>query len=486
MRNFKNWLNESQNENLDKYEGREPHHQYHTEDGHTIHVHVDKNPKGSHAAFLNKSLGYVTKLVHWNVGAKQPSKTELEHAGKDDPNLKEEFFIGEGWLIEKAPPKVKVAKETKHVIDGRMTPNTGGKVTELATMVHLIGHKHAHAGTAGSPEHEAEAKPFKDEIQKMTKGAKKEDVQLRIEHGRAAANNILDDVKLEHGDNAKILNVAHTANAGDIPKFTRGRHNDTQDDNPSDVAVEVGGSNAKKDKKNSDDTHFEGYSLKSSLKSKEITAKNPAVHMDTVLDTPDRPFSQTAEKISREGLKKVHEKMGAAGQKAADRARTIEAERDKARAAGTYNSKEGTELEQQSRVHGRASIQALGEHLYDHSKHLLDNHPDGHKMIGKMLKNHLTSESSMRWKKLKVRGDTPEKVSSTITHGNESELGKLLTHPKTKFEVSKKDGGSTVTYHMIHPQTGERVAIAHYTAKTKSNAYKSDVHGWNVRPASGH
>jgi hypothetical protein len=28
--------------------------------------------------------------------------------------------------------------------------------------------------------------------------------------------------------------------------------------------------------------------------------------------------------------------------------------------------------------------------------------------------------------------------------------------------------------------------LAHYSPKTKSNAFKSDVHGWNVVPAKVH
>ena len=130
MQTFKNWLTEETQHS--EYDTREPHHAYHTEDGHLIHVHLNKNPKGTHAVFSNKTLGnQMTKVVHWNVGASQPGKYELEEAGKeDDESLKEEYFIGSGWLLEKAPPKVKVApEETKHVIDGEMTPNTGGKLS---------------------------------------------------------------------------------------------------------------------------------------------------------------------------------------------------------------------------------------------------------------------------------------------------------------------------------------------------------------------
>ena len=489
MRTFKNWLVEEKSSS--EYDNREPHHAYHTDDGHLIHVHLNKNPKGTHAVFINKSLGnQVTKVVHWNVGADQPSKYELERAGKEDNLQQESFHIGEGWLLERAPAKVKVEKpkkEVKHVIDGKMTPNTGGKVTELATMVHLIGHKHEHAGTFGSKEHEAEAKPYKDEIEHMVKGVKDpEEVQTRIEHGRAAANNILAHLKEKHGPNAKIVNVAHTAQPGDIPRFTRGLHNDDQESNPSDVAVEVAGSKKKASKKNSDGTHFEGYSLKSSKKANEITAKNPAIHMNGLLDHPSREFK--AEKVSREGIKKhVLKPMNVDHLTQTQRAKVVDAEREKAAAAGNYDKQKGTQLEQDANVGGRKAINDVATELHSHLHHLINNVGDeGHRMIGKMMKNHLTSESSMPWSKVKVKGETKDKVKSTIAEGSESPMAKIFDHPNTKFTVHRKEGSNSVTIGYHHPETGEHVTLAHYTPKTKSNVFKSDVHGWNVRPAATH
>lgn len=481
MHGFRNWLVENLTGGAPThYEGQKPHHEYHTEDGHHIQVHVSKNEKGSHAVFINKSLGgHVTKLVHWNVGAKQPSKSELEQMGKGGEE--EDAHLREHYQLSEAAAK-KAEKEEQHVINGKMTPNTGGKVAEHATMAYLIGHKHAHAGTTGSPEHLAELKEHEDEIKRITKGvADPKSVETRMEHGRAAANLILQHVKEKHGPDAKIVNVGHTAKPGDIAKFTRGVHtNDTQKNNPSDVAVEVSGSRLKPHKRNSDGTHFEGYSLKSSEKAAEITANNPAIHLHGMLDAPGRKLN--TDKVSRDSLKKyVHKPLGGEGKIAAVRSKEIKA----AREANTTGNK--TELEQKASEGGRKAIDAVTSEFHKHLQHLTTKEGDeGHHLIGKMLKQHLVADSDMPWAKVKSKGDQKEKVKASLTGGSESPLKKILNDKKTKFSVQRKAGSPTVNVGYLHPETGEHVTLAKYTPKTKSNAYKSDVHGWNVVPASHH
>ncbi len=481
MHGFRNWLVENLTGGAPThYEGQKPHHEYHTEDGHHIQVHVSKNEKGSHAVFINKSLGgHVTKLVHWNVGAEHPSKAELEQLGKGSEE--EDAHLKESYLLEAATKKVKEPKEEQHVINGKMTPNTGGKVAEHATMAYLIGHKHAHAGTTGSPEHLAEVKEHEDEIKRITKGvADPKSVETRMEHGRAAANLILQHVKEKHGPDAKIVNVGHTAKPGDIARFTRGVHtNDTQKNNPSDVAVEVSGSRLKPHKKNSDGTHFDGYSLKSSEKAAEITANNPAIHLHGMLDTANRKLG--TEKVSRDSLKKhVHEPLGGAGKSATQRGAEIKAKR-----LETGESK--TELEHKASEGGRKAIDNVTSEFHKHLQHLTTKEGDaGHHLIGNMLKQHLVADSDMPWAKVKSKGDQKEKVKASLTGGSESPLKKILNDKNTKFSAIRKPGSPTVHVGYLHPETGEHVTLAKYTPKTKSNAYKSDVHGWNVVPASHH
>jgi hypothetical protein len=481
MRTFKNWLFEGTE---DAYEGRKPHHIYHTEHGHEIHVHMDKNPKGTHATFLNKSLGGgKTKLVHWNAGATPPSKQELEKLGNEE-ELNEELNPFAQYLIEKAPPKTKIAKpkkEAQHVNDdGSLSINAGGKVTELATVVHLIGHKHMDAGTHGSPEHEAEVKPYKDEIEKMTKGANKDAVQLRIEHGRAAANAIKEEIKQTHGEDAKIVNVGHTAKPGDIPKFTRGVHNDGQE-NTADAAVEIGGSTNKPHPDNSDGTHFEGYSLKSSKQGGEITGKNPSGNMNGEFDSPTRKLQ--ADEVGRAGLKKyVHEPMGVGDLKAARRAEKLQAHRDAHLAAGGKKNESEWELEANER--NRDALKETAGELHNHLQHLMSE--GNHHIIGKALQHHLMPDTDMPLKKVKAVGNTPEKTRAIVEPNSDHPLKKILKSKKTKYYSKQTAGGAAVQVGYVHPETGEQIPLTYYTPKTKSSAYKSDNMSWNVRPVKFH
>ena len=56
----------------------------------------------------------------------------------------------------------------------------------------------------------------------------------------------------------------------------------------------------------SDEPKYEGFSLKSSKKSKNITVKNPSIDIDGTLDHATRKLG--TREISSEGLKKVQEK----------------------------------------------------------------------------------------------------------------------------------------------------------------------------------
>ena len=77
MHNFRTWLTEEFNS--DDYEGRKPHHIYHTEHGHLMHVHIDKDEHGSHAVFVNKTLGGVTKYVSWKPEDRKSTRLNSSH-----------------------------------------------------------------------------------------------------------------------------------------------------------------------------------------------------------------------------------------------------------------------------------------------------------------------------------------------------------------------------------------------------------------------
>jgi len=436
------------------FKGFKPYHKYHTKDGHEMHVHVFNDKHGHHAVHYNHNLKAITKLTYWSKDAKHPSRKELEKMGVDEDEIQKilESFI----LFE---------KELKDV-----DPDTAGKITEHSTALHLIHHKHEEAGTYGSRTHTAEIKHHKDAIKKLAEGRDPEKVKLRIEHGKTAAGAIINTVKTNHGPESRITGVGHTSKSGDIGRFTGGKHNDGQE-NPSDVSVEVSNSDKAK---NDDDKHYEGYSLKSSAKSSSITAKNPAIHMDGILDHPTRKLD--TDRVSRRELSKVHEKMGHKGKTNAERAKLIAAAREKERV------KVNSSLEKKANELAKDSKEVVAKEFHKHLIHLTTKVGDeGHHMIGKMLQQHLTAETDMPWSKVHVKGDKVDRVNATVTPGSESPLNKIFKNKKTKYSV-KRYGARTTIYKV--ERDGSHTALAHYTPKPKSNAFKEAVHGWNISAAS--
>ena len=453
---FSKWTSVSLNENFGKghsFKGVKPHHKYKTKDGHEMHVHIMNNEHGHHAVHYNNSLKAITKLTFWSKGAKHPSKKELERMGVDEDEPKS---LLERYLLEK------VTKD--------FDPDTAGKITEHSTALHLIGHKHEASGTYGSDEHLEEIEPHKSAIARLSDGRDPAKVKVRIEHGKAAAGAILNTIRTNHGPTARITGVGHTSKSGDIGRFTGGRHNDGQE-NPSDVSVEVSGSEKAKSK---GEKHYEGFSLKSSEKSGQITAKNPAIHLDGMLDHPSRKLE--TDKVSRRELSKVHKKLGFSDQTAAQRRAAIEAARKKEKV------KSNSSLEQKANEAAKSSKETVNKEFHKHMRHLIDKvGEEGHQMIGKMLQSHLTQRTSMPWSKVHVRGNSVDRVSATVTPGSESPLNKVFKSKKTRYEVSLH--GARTTIHKVE-KNGSLKAVAHYTPKTKSNALKENVHGWNVIPVS--
>lgn len=499
MHSFKNWLVEEADTS---YEGRTPHHIYHTEHGHLIHVHLDKDEHGTHATFINKHLGGVVKTVSWKPDAELPSKHELEKASayepeEEDAHLKEELLSFKGLIAEKAPTPVKIEKpkkepaakkEPEHVEkSGNLSINAGGVLTELATHYHLNEHKHKVNGTYGSNEHQAEQKEIQDKINvianhKNANDTTKEQVQNRIYHGRAAAAGIIRDVRAMHGNKARIVNVGHTSKPGDISRFTRGQHNDTQE-NTADVGVEVSGSH-KTDTANSDGTHFHGFSLKSSKKHAEITAKNPAADMGGILDHSTRSFQ--ADSVGKAALEKhVFKPLGIGGKTPAERSRILDKAREEHEAAGGEKNKSPMELK--ANEGGKKAIKAQNDELHDHLKHLMTlPKNEGHKMIGKMLTKHLMPDTDMPNSKVKVSGEKKEKIRAVVEPNSEHPIKNVLSNPKTQYDVRKNANGGALHIGYIHPETKEFVHLATYASKPKSNASKAGSMGWNIKAAKFH
>lgn len=433
-----------------------PHHSYTTKDGHKVDVHLFNNHNGSHAVFYNKNLNGITKLIHWEHNADTPTKDQLEKAGHEEEHLKEEKEEG-------------------------LPQDPSGKITEHSTAIHLIHHMHAQHGTHGTPEHKkdlaAHEKALIDTKKKyVTNKTQEKEFRLRQAHGKTAASSIIETLKQKHGPHVKIAAVGHTAKEGDIGKFTQGKHNDTQE-NPSDITVKTYVPGHVKEEFGAGHEHnYDGFSLKSSKKSKRITTKNPAIHLDHMLDHPTRKLE--TEKIAREGLKKVHTEMGHGGKSAAERGRHIDAVRKKEKV------KKLSSVEQKASTLAQPVHKDTAEELHNHIHHLLHHTGDeGHRMVGQMLKKHLTPDTKMPWSKVHVMGHEEHKIKATVTPGSEHPLNKVFNNKKTKYAVERK--GATVTLHKVE-KNGSHTALAHYRPKTNSNALKSDTSNYTVTPAASH
>jgi len=461
---FLDYLAENFGEDHD-FSNLTPYHSYKTDDGHKIEVHVFNRLGGKSAVFYNKNLGVITKVSHWGLNSQEPSKQELQQIGHDEEEETQENKLHEKFSPEGEPLGI----------------NASGKIVEHSTALHLHHMMHQAAGTINSPEHLKAVKYHQDQIAKEATGANKKQVGLRIEHGKLAARAILEHIRQKHGEDAKITRVGHTANEGDIGKFTNGLHNDTQE-NPSDVAVEISHSQHALEP---DEKHFEGYSLKSSKKSSTITAKSPAIDMHGAIDHPRRKLNTNA--ISRQGLSKVHELLGVGHLKASQRSKILDDYRKKEK-TGKYAvdranpETKSSSIELATNELARPSKTAVAKELHDHLD-FLTKQKDGHKIIGKMLKSHLTAQTGMPWSKVHVKGDSVDKIHAGVTAGSESPLNKIFNNQKSQYVVTRN--GDRVSIHHKE-KNGTLTTLAHYSPKPKSNPFKEDVHGWNVLPAKIH
>jgi len=478
IKTFKSFLNESKITNIlenfgddHDFSSLKPFHSYHTKDGHKIDVHIFRNPNGKHAVFWNKNLHGITKLVHWEHNASEPTKKELEKAGHEDgenDHLNEDTFSIDELIYE----------ERK---ESGLSADASGKITEHSTALHLIHHMHAQHGTYGSDQHKKDIKPHEKAISDMIKKyaitpKQKQEARVRESHGKAASSAIIETLKQKHGPHVRIAAVGHTSKEGDIGRFTKGKHNDTQE-NPSDITVKTYVPGHLKEEFGEGHEHsYEGFSLKSSKKSSRITTKNPSIHLDHALDHPSRKLN--TETIAREGLKKVHKLMGYGDKSAAERGRIIDSIRKK---EGVPNR---SSIENKASEHAKQVHIDTAKELHDHIHHLLHNTGDeGHRLVGHMLKKHLTPNTDMPWTKVHVQGEHEHKIKATVTPGSEHPLNKVFNNKKSKYAVTRS--GATVTLHKVE-KDGSHTALAHYRPKTNSNALKSDTSNYVVTPASSH
>jgi hypothetical protein len=95
-------------------------------------------------------------------------------------------------------------------------------------------------------------------------------------------------------------------------------------------------------------------------------------------------------------------------------------------------------------------------------------------------------DTDMPNSKVKVSGETKEKIRSVVEPNSDHPIKKILSDPKTKFDVRKNANGGAIHVGYTHPKTGEFVHLATYAAKPKSNASKAGTMGWNIKAAKFH
>lgn len=451
MLKFKTWLVESVGKHED-FSNLKPYHSYKTDSGHDVDVHILNEPEGKKAVYFNNDLGVITKLATWSHNSELPSKDELEQLGKDKKKIDENENLNEATT------------------GGNVTPDTAGKIAERAAALQLIHYKHEQSKTVGSPKHKAEAAEHNTALASLSKGLNKDQVALRIKHGQEMGHAAFQSLKSDHGPKFKLKNVSLTSKSGDIGRFTGGKHNDGQE-NPSDVSVEV--ANSDKTPHDAKESHFEGFSLKSSSKSSAITAKNPAIHLNGMLDVPTREFK--AEKVAREGLNDLRRKLGHGGKTASEMAKHIADARQKEGVSSNSS------IEQKANELAGPVKKDVIKELHSHLSHLTEN--GHHAMIGNMLRNHLTQPTSMPWKKIHAQGHKEDNVRATVTSGSESEMNHLFKNKKTNYAVTRSD--ARVTIHKVN-KDGTHTPLVHYSPKPKSNAAKENTMGWNVIPVNTH
>jgi hypothetical protein len=231
-----------------------------------------------------------------------------------------------------------------------------------------------------------------------------------------------------------------------------------------------------------DEPKYEGFSLKSSKKSNNITVKNPLIDMGGTLDHVTRKLNTRT--ISSEGLSKAQTKTAKAMKIKGD----ISTGPKRKSIINGYREREGvtsnSSIEHEANKHAYEVKGHVAGEFHEHLNHLLTNTgSDGHKMIRNMLLHHLTPETSFPVSKVYAKGDHPDKVSAKVESLDTSPVKKLLQSRSPRFVATRN--GHTVTIHHDDGK-GNLVALAHYRPKTKGNAFEHSIHGWNVIPATRH
>jgi len=350
-----------------------------------------------------------------------------------------------------------------------------GHASEGAAALSLLD-RHVDPKHHGSEANMATRSKANAMIEKARAALSPDEFATRISHGHAMADEMhkhMQELYPEH----EIHEVHITNKDGDIKKATRGKHNDSDKINPSDVTV---GLIRKKNKSKAiseaagssdDDVIHHGFSLKSTQGSGDIGFKNPSpTHMDRELGTNVISMFKGAQ----EELETHHPELKGLPDKS--------------------NSK----LSKADIIKGSPEVKKTAKmvadkhyaKIRDHVVETLNGHlksEEGHERVKAFLRNnYLNADSnSMPYSKVTAMGTAKKGVKAKTEIVSESRTAALLKDPRTRIHVSKGGGNSYIHYHATDPDTGEKVHLFSEQVKTSSGfGYSSPRH--NIQPPGKH
>ena len=167
-----------------------------------------------------------------------------------------------------------------------------------------------------------------------------------------------------------------------------------------------------------------------------------------------------------------------------ERKAAMKAHRAEHHAAGGDPSKNDSPWELEANKRNMEGKEVQSKELHDHLNHLIDN--GHHHVIGSMLNNHLSPDTSMRNKKVRASGTNVNNVRATVEENSDHPIKNIFKDKKTKYVAKMNPTNRAVNIGYNHPETGDYVHLSTYAPKPKGSAFTYNNMGWNVTPASSH
>lgn len=284
-----------------------------------------------------------------------------------------------------------------------------------------------------------------------------EDAKDRDYHGKLMATAINQHIKDTY-PGYKVSEVHHT-NYGSISDVTKGKHNDSRQENPSDIVVGL-------KHPTTGETIYHGYSLKSTQKKGgKIGFKNPTPK------TMDKYFGTSRHEMHQNAMNELLERHPHL-KSMPNKSKTKRSRKDEI----AENPDIKKSVEEISKKHFHAIAKHTAEHLNNH----LESDPNGHKNLKEFLKKHyMNTTSGMPYAKVTASGTKGKGYDTHLEDVQNSKVTRLLNHPDSKMRVNHS--GGIVKYEIHDPETNQWHGVANEQVKTSSGfGYSSGRH--NIHP----